>query len=184
MPHTNRNYLTFAAALSVLVGMLTTTVSAETDGDLPVASRSAPARIHVASENSLAIDIRDCLQLAVDSANAENLDQFLDCFTGPVKAKLRRQAAIRFVQHDVSMELVDSQILKVGRVTGEAVVRYRVALSDDRFDVVSLVALKQESGYWRIKSEQIQSYSHESPRLCSPSRYACLGGTCQIAAGR
>jgi hypothetical protein len=82
------------------------------------------------------------------------------------------------------MELVDSQILKAGQVTGEAVVRYRVALSDDRFDVVSLVTLKQESGYWRIKSEQIQSYSHESPRLCSPSRYACLGGTCQIASGR
>ena len=51
-------------------------------------------------------------------------------------------------------------------------------------DVVSLVALKQENNYWRIKSETIQSYEHQSPRMCSPSRYACLGGTCQVAARR
>jgi len=44
------------------------------------------------------------------------------------------------------------------------------------------VAVKQENGYWRIKSEKIQSYEHQSPSMCPPSRYACLGATCRFAA--
>ncbi len=78
------------------------------------------------------------------------------------------------------MELVDAHIIKAGKTTGEEAVRYRLTLSDDRFDVVSLVAVKQEHGCWRISSERIQSYEHHSPSMCSPSRYACLGATCQI----
>lgn len=81
------------------------------------------------------------------------------------------------------MELVDAHVIKAGKTTGEVAVRYRLALSDDRFDVVSLVAMKQEQGYWRINSEKIQSYEHQSPSMCSPSRYACFGATCR-AEGR
>lgn len=77
------------------------------------------------------------------------------------------------------MELVDAHIIEAGKTTGEVAVRYRLALSDDRFAVVSLVAMKQENGYWRINAEKIQSYEHHSPSLCSPSRYACLGATCR-----
>jgi nitrate reductase cytochrome c-type subunit len=40
--------------------------------------------------------------------------------------------------------------------------------------------MKQEHGYWRISSERIQSYEHQSPSMCSPSRYACLGATCHV----
>ena len=89
---------------------------------------------------------------------------------------------MRFVQHDVAMELLDTQVIKAGRTTGEVAVKYRITLSEDRFVVVSLVAVKQENGYWRINSEQIRSYEHQSPSMCSPSRYACLGATCRIAA--
>jgi hypothetical protein len=139
-------------------------------------------RIRVDPNNSTEIAIRQCLISAVEAANAEDLDGFVDCFTGGVQAKIRRPAAMRFVQHDVSMELVDSHIIKSGKTTGEVAVRYRVLLSDDRFDVVSLVVVKQEHGYWRINSEKIQSYEHQSPSMCSPSRYACLGATCRVAA--
>jgi len=79
------------------------------------------------------------------------------------------------------MELLDTQVITAGKTTGEVAVKYRLVLSDDRFDVVSLVAVKQENGYWRISSEEIQSYEHQSPSMCSPSRYACLGGTCRVA---
>jgi hypothetical protein len=46
--------------------------------------------------------------------------------------------------------------------------------------VVSLVAMKREQGYWKIHSERIQTVEHQSPNSCSPSRYACLGGSCRI----
>lgn len=141
----------------------------------------SPPRIRLSANNSSEIDMRDCLILAVEAVNAEDLDGFMNCFAGGVQAKIRKPAAMRFVKHDVSMELVDSHIIKVGKTTGEVAVRYRVLLSDDRFDVVSLVALKHERGSWRINAEKIQSYECQSPSVCSPSRYACLGATCRIA---
>lgn len=148
-------------------------------------SPSAPRpRLQVVPGNATEIDIRDCLRNAVEAANAEDLDGFVDCFAGGMKSSIRKPAALRFVQHDVSMELVDAQVVKAGKTTGEVAVRYRLVLSDDRFDVVSLVAMKQERGYWRINAEKIQSYEHQSPSMCSPSRYACLGATCHIASRR
>lgn len=137
-------------------------------------------RVRVAAQNGEETDIRDCLSNAVEAANSENLDEFVNCFTGSTKSKIRKHTAIRFVQHDVAMELLDTQVIKAGKTTGEVAVKYRLLLSEDRFDVVSLVAMKQEHGYWRINSERIQSYEHQSPSMCSPSRYACLGATCHI----
>lgn len=139
-------------------------------------------RVLVAAHNGEETDICDCLSNAVEAANSENLNGFLNCFTGSTKSKIRKQAAIRFVQHDVTMELLDTQVIKVGKTTGEVAVKYQLVLTEDRFDVVSLVAVKQENGYWRISSEKIQSYEHQSPSMCSPSRYACLGATCRVAA--
>jgi hypothetical protein len=78
------------------------------------------------------------------------------------------------------MELLDTHVVKLAGNSGQAAVHYRLALSDNQYDVVSLVALKREDGYWRIQSERVQSYEHQSPRSCSPSRYSCLGGTCRI----
>ena len=139
-------------------------------------------RVRVAVHNGEETDIRDCISNAVEAANSENLDGFVNCFTGSTKSKIRKQAAIRFVQHDVAMELLDTQVIKAGKTTGEVAVKYRLVLTEERFDVVSLVAVKQENGYWRINSEKIQSYEHQSPSMCSPSRYACLGATCRVAA--
>lgn len=170
-----------AAAIAALVSWAGITV-AESDALPDTPAYAARPRLRMAAGNAMEIDIRDCLRNAVDAANAEDLDGFIDCFASALKAKIRKPAALRFVQHDVSMELVDTHVVKAGKTTGEVAVRYRLALSDDRFDVVSIVAMKQENGYWRIHSEKIQSYEHTSPSMCSPSRYACLGATCRVAA--
>ena len=167
------------AALAILMSWAATAAAESDTPSAPPPSTARP-RLRVAPCNAMETDIRDCLRNAVDAANAENLDGFVDCFAGSAKAKIRKPAALRFVQHDVSMELVDAQVIKAGKTTGEVAVRYRLALSDDRLDVVSLVAMKQEHGYWRINSERIPSYEHQSPSMCSPSRYACLGATCHI----
>jgi len=168
-----------AAAIALLFSWVGIAV-AESDAASDAPRSAAQPRLRVTPGNATETDIRDCLRNAVDAANAEDLDGFVDCFAGSAKAKIRKPAAIRFVQHDVSMELVDAHVIKSGKTTGEVAVRYRLALSDDRFDVVSIVAMKQEQGYWRIDAEKIQSYEHQSPSMCSPSRYACLGATCRI----
>lgn len=177
--HTRSSITVIAVGLFLAGPAATTTVA---DSDLPPDTGQSPSqsRIRLATNNAAEIDIRDCLTNAVEAANAEDLDGFVDCFAGCIQAKIRKPTAMRFVQHDVSMELVDSHIVKAGKTTGEVAVRYRILLSDDRFDVVSLLAVKQERGSWRINSEIIQSYEHQSPSMCSPSRYACLGATCRV----
>ena len=183
MPMTSiRGSMIVRAAGLLLVGFSSEQGMAEHEfgaDSTPITSRP---RVRVTANNAEELDIRDCVSNAVEAANSENLDEFVNCFTGSTKSKIRKQVAIRFVQHDVAMELLDTQVIKAGKTTGEVAVKYRLVLSEDRFDVVSLVAVKQENGYWRISSEEIQSYEHQSPSMCSPSRYACLGGTCRVAA--
>ena len=181
MPITSRPpALALVVVASTLFSSCAEITVAESDSPSDIPASAAQPRLRVAPGNATETDIRDCLRNAVESANAEDLEGFVNCFAGGAKAKIRKPAALRFVQHDVSMELVDAHVIKVGKTTGEVAVRYRLALSDDRFDVVSLVAMKQERGYWRINAEKIQSYEHQSPSMCSPTRYACLGATCRV----
>ena len=185
MPLTSALYsIALAAACVLLAGFSAAPVTAGNELDSESSPPTLRPRVRVAPNNAEETDIQDCLNSVVQAANAENLEGFCDCFTGTKQAKIRKQAAIRFVEHDVTMELLDSHIIKAGKTTAEVAVKYRVVLSDDRFDVVSLVVVKQENGYWRIRSENIQSYEHQSPSMCSPSRYACMGGTCQLVARR
>jgi hypothetical protein len=146
---------------------------------LPAAD-AISGRLQVDPGSGDAGDIEAHLHAAAKAATAEDLDGFADCFTKSSRTKIRKQAAFRFVQHEVSMEVLDAQILKHAGNSSQAAVRYRLSLSGHQYDVVSLVALKRENGYWRIQSERVQTYEHQSPQSCAPSRYACLSGTCRI----
>ena len=147
---------------------------------LTLAADATSGRLRMAPESGEQADLKACLNTAAEAAAAEDLDGFADCFTRASKTKIRKQAALRFVQHAVTMELLATHVIKLTGNSGQAAVHYRLALSDNQYDVVSLVALKREDGYWRIQSEKVQSYEYQSPRSCSPSRYACIGGTCRI----
>ena len=144
------------------------------------ADATIPGRLRVAPERGEQADLKACLNTAAEAACAEDLDGFLDCFAGSTQKKLRNKTAIRFVRHDVSMEMLDTQVIRLAGNSGQAAVRYRLNLSADQYHVVSLVAMKREQGYWKIHSEKIQTVEYRSPSCCSPSRYFCLGGTCRI----
>jgi hypothetical protein len=147
---------------------------------LTLAADATSGRLRMAPESGEQADLKACLNTAAEAAAAEDLDGFADCFTRASTTKIRKQAAIRFVQHAVTMELLDTHVIKLAGNSGQAAVHYRLGLSDNQYDVVSLVALKREDGYWRIQSEKVQTYEYQSPWSCSPSRYACMGGTCRI----
>ena len=145
-------------------------------------SRPVPARLRMAPETLEKAGPRNCVSQAAEMANAENLAGYLECFSASSQKKLRKEAAMLFTRHDVEMDLLDAHVVKEGPTKGEVAVRYRARLSDSSYDVVSLVAVKKENGYWKIAAEKVQEYECESPRSCHPSRYTCLGGTCRVAA--
>ena len=144
------------------------------------ADATIPGRLRMSPESGEQADMKACLNTAAEAAAAEDLDGFADCFTRASKTKIRKETAIRFIRHDVSMEVLETQVLGLAGNSGQAAVRYRLNLSTDQYDVVSLVAMKREQGYWRIHSERIRTVEYRSPSCCSPSRYSCFGGTCRI----
>ena len=145
-------------------------------------SSPVPARLRMAPDTLEQTDPRNCVSQAAEMANAENLAGYLECFAAGSQKKLRKEAALLFTRHDVEMDLLDAHVIKEGPTKSELAVRYRAKLSDSQYDVVSLVAVKKESGYWKISSEKVQEYECQTPRSCHPSRYTCLGGTCRVAA--
>ena len=145
-------------------------------------SSPAPARLRMAPDTLEQTDPRNCVSQAAEMANAENLAGYLECFSAGSQKKLRKEAALFFARHEVEMDLLDSHVIKEGPTKSELAVRYRARLADAQYDVVSLVAVKKENGYWKISSEKVQEYECQTPRSCHPSRYTCLGGTCRVAA--
>ena len=151
--------------------------------DWPEAAPRPPMvpRARVAMNDDGDTDVRDCINNVVDAANAEDLEGFLDCFTAGMRSRIRKRLALRFVQHDVGMELLDFQIVTMAATRAEVAVKYRLTLSADRFDVVSLVSLRQHDGTWRIDGERIQSCQQQSSAMYSRSRPACAGPACRLA---
>jgi len=125
--------------------------------------------------------VQGCLSTACEATNAEDLDAFLECFTTDAKKKLRKPAAVLFVQHDVDMELVDHKIVHQTGNRAQAAVKYVCTRSGKKYTIFSFVDMQREQGYWKIARENIQTIDYEPLASCSVSRYSCFGGQCRIA---
>ena len=108
-------------------------------------------------ENVAEIDVKDCVRNAAEAVAAENLDAYIGCFCEKVRPKLRRQAAIVFVTHDVGLELLDSHLMGDANDTADIAVKYRATLSAESWDIVSTLGLVREDGSWRIAAEKVQA---------------------------
>jgi hypothetical protein len=148
----------------------------------PLGDNTGRPRLRMAPDILHQTDPRACLTQAAEMASSENLDGFLDCFAMGSQKKLRKEAALLFARHDITMDLIDAHVINESGTKGELAVRYRAKLSDTKYDVVSLVTVRKEKGYWKISTEKVKEYECQSPRSCHPSRYTCLGGSCPVVA--
>lgn len=120
-------------------------------------SCAAEERVRMAVDNVVAIDVKDCMLAAAEAAAAENLDAFVGCFTQNQRPKIRRQAAMLFVMHELDLELLDSHLLEESGREAEVAVKYRVTMTQPCYDIVSVVKLTREQDAWRIVREQVKS---------------------------
>lgn len=138
-------------------------------------------RLTVSDDLSHPSSVQGCLSAVCNATNSEDLDAFLECFTSSTRKKLRKPAAIMFVQHDVSMELLDHKIIEQTGNRAQAAVKYTTTRSGNRYTVLSMVDMQKEQGYWKIAKENIQTVDYEPPASCTVSRYFCFGGQCHIS---
>jgi hypothetical protein len=123
----------------------------------PMPAAAAQERPRMRVDNVAEIDVKDCVRNAAEAVAAENLDAYIGCFCEKVRPKLRRQAAIVFVTHDVGLELLDSHLMGDANDTADIAVKYRATLSAESWDIVSTLGLVREDGSWRIAAEKVQA---------------------------
>jgi|688.fasta_scaffold320419_2 hypothetical protein len=138
------------------------------------------------ADNTDEIDLKTLINTAAEAANTENLDGYASCFATNAQKRIRTKAAILFVQHDITMEVLDSEILAQSPTKGEVIVKYRAVFTTQQFDVVSVVGLKKEKGEWKITGEKIktsQQQTMESSSCSTPIRVfggGCANGQCGV----
>jgi len=165
----------------VVLALWLTLVSCPTTADEDSATPPPRPRLTVSEDLSRPSSVQGCLSAVCEATNSEDLDAFLACFTTGARRKLRRPAAILFVQHDMSMELVDQKIVDQSGNRAQAAVKYVTTRSGNRYTVCSIVDMQREQGYWKIAKETIQTVDYEPPASCTVSRYSCFGGRCGLA---
>jgi hypothetical protein len=150
-----------------------------TADDSTVPMQRAP-RLTVSEDLSHPASVEGRLSAVCHATNSEDLDAFLDCFTASTGKKLRKPAAIMFVQHDVAMELIDHTIIEQSENRAQAAVKYATTRSGRRYTVFSIVDMRKQHGSWKIAKENIQTIDYEPPASCNVSRYSCFGGQCGV----
>ena len=118
---------------------------------------TAADRLVMSSGNDTEIGVGDCVRKAAKAVSEEDLDAFVDCFTERQRPKIRRRAAMIFVTYTLDLELLDDHVVSESGDKAELVVKYRLMLTDDAFDIVSLLGMAREHGAWRISAEKVES---------------------------
>lgn len=129
-------------------------------GVVAAAALGPPARAEGRArmvDTSAEIAAADCVKTAAQAVCDEDLDGFVGCFTASQRPQLRRRAALLFVAHTLDLELIDSQVVSESDSAAELAVKYRVMLTEESYDIVSIIDLVKEDGAWRIAREQVQS---------------------------
>jgi hypothetical protein len=111
---------------------------------------------HGLERPSIELEIRD---LTAATRSVTNGADYVGCFTPKQRPGLRRKAAMVFVMHDVDLELVDGHLVDEGERKAELAVMYRVTLSRQVYDVVSVTGLLREDEQWLIATEQVEARS-------------------------
>lgn len=129
-------------------------------------------------DTSAEIGAADCLKNAAQAVCDEDLDAFVACFTSGQRPELRRRAALLFVSHTLALELIDSHVVSQSADKTELAVKYRVRLTDEAYDIVSIIDLVREDGTWRIAREKVASRtSGDRDGSCGDQAFR-IGGGC------
>ena len=148
------------------------------------AGEDAVYRRLLMTDNSSETGMHDCIKQAAAAASQEDLETYVSCFTDSQRKQLRRKAALLFVRHTVTLELIDCHLVEETDSHATWAVKYKALLSDAGYDVVSLLHMHKENNEWKIRLEQVEASERSLPAYESDSlrRGGCAGGQCRLVA--
>jgi len=166
------------SALGRLIAFLfvTTSVMGVVNGDDAAYQRLAMV------DNSDETGMRDCIKQAAAAASVEDLDAYISCFTEGQQKPMRRKAAMLFVRHTVTLELLDCHLIEETDTHSTLAIKYKVDLTGEKYDVVSLLHMQKERNAWRISRERVETSKKSKPVYDTQlaGRVGCAGGQCRL----
>lgn len=134
------------------------------------------------TDNSSETGMRDCIKQAAAAASQEDLETYVSCFTDSQRKQLRRKAALLFVRHTVTLELIDCHLVEETDSHAIWALKYKALLTDAGYDVVSLLHMHKENNAWKIRREEVETSERSQPDHESDSlrRSGCAGGQCRL----
>jgi ketosteroid isomerase-like protein len=130
------------------------------------------------TDNSSEIGMRDCIKQAAAAVSREDLESYVSCFTDTQKKQLRRKAALLFVRHTMTLELIDCHLVEETYSHATWAIKYKALLTDAGYDVVSLLYMHKENNEWKIRREEVETSEKSQPAYESDPlrRGGCAGG--------
>lgn len=118
-------------------------------------SESRPQMTELRQDNSHGNEsLKTFLTKLCEAASREDLDSYCSFFESS-SPKSRKSAALAFAEHDVSMILLDSQVVSNTGTEAEVVVKYTLTFSRNTTIYLSVVNLKKIGNDWKIVNEKI-----------------------------
>lgn len=99
--------------------------------------------------------LKALLSRLCESASREDLDAYFSFFENP-NSKNRKNTALIFAEHDVSMNLLDCHVVSTTDKEAEVVVKYTMTFSRNTTIYLSVINLKKVGNDWKIVNEKIQ----------------------------
>jgi len=134
------------------------------------------------TDNSSETGMRDCIKQAAAAASQEDLESYVACFTDSQRIQLRRKAALLFVRHTVTLELIDSHLVEETGSHATWVIKYKALLTDAGYDVVSLLHMHKENNQWKIRREEVETSERSQPATKQDAviPFGCAGAQCRL----
>ena len=104
-------------------------------------------------------------KLASDISNED-----LSACENSYKSFNRREAAIFFAEHQVSINLMDAHVVANNGKEAEVALKYSMVVDRNIITFISFMRLKEFEGQWKVMGEKICKKNWENP--------SCVGGRC------
>jgi len=124
--------------------------------------------------------VRDLLSKLEESMNNDNLRDYLSCFTPEYAKKTKKEAAVMFVEHDLSLEFDNFQIVETDGDQIEFVVKYNTNYTGDNVTTIANVLAERENDGLLVANQRIVSQKGEDGEEVSESPdVVCKDGKCR-----
>jgi hypothetical protein len=135
--------------------------------------------------------VQDLLQRICNAVDNEDAQAYLACLTKEMGSRVKKDIAVRFTQHDMSMELSKITITQASESSVEFVASYTVYEDATPSTIVSSVVAKRIGDSLLLSKEEILSKTSSRPRdaienvaLMGPLRQfpanPCANGQCPL----